>query len=196
MQSIQQMITNLDVVIGDSQRPHPDQYRPIDRPSLITAIFLLLDWEETGYVSRDAFRPIAAMLGMSVTTDEQWENTYMEFCGEYHVQPDVGIEVSWLKSWINDINGEGYISGSVLHNYLFGVKPKPSRSNRKPPTVTSHPPDVMVKPVTAVSTVSPPPTPRMVFPPVPPGLQQPSSSSSSTTPISPPPTWLHFRYPL
>ena len=119
----------------------------------------------------------------------------MVFCGEYHVQPDVGIKVSRLKSWINDINGEGYISGSVLHNYLFGVKPKPSRLNRIPPTVTSHPPDVMVKPVTTVSTVSPPPAPRMVFPPVPPGLQQPSSSSSSATPIPPPPTLAPFPLP-
>ena len=77
-------------------------------------------------MSKDAFRPIAAMVGMMTTTDQEWERTYTEFCGDYQFYPCKGIEVEWLRRWINTRGSEGYIPGSKLHNFLFGVKPKPS----------------------------------------------------------------------
>ena len=121
------------------------------------------------------------MLGMASTTEEQWTNSFMEFCGEYGVSPEVGVNISWFKAWINDAKGEGYLSGSVLHNYLFGVRPKPSRRDRVPPTVSEHPADFMVKPITTTPSASSSSTLPMVFPPVPPGLIQPSTSSSSSS---------------
>ena len=157
---------------------------------------MLLDWNETGYLSQEAFRPLAAMIGLDVSTDERYRHAYMTFCGEYYCQPDKGIETAWLRRWISDRNGEGYISGNVLHHYLFGVWPRPARkSTSVPPLVSSHPADVMTKTIQTVSTATPSMAPLSIFPPLPPGLTQPGSSSASTTPPAQPPTIAAFPKP-
>ena len=92
MQDIENLIVNLKSFIDS--KPHPEQYKPIDRPSLITSMCLLLDWEETGYVTKEAFRPVAAMLGLATTSDEEWEDTYTEFCGDFLFKPHKGVETT------------------------------------------------------------------------------------------------------
>ena len=112
--------------------------------------FLQLDWQEAGFVSKDCFRSIAKFLGMLESTDEEWDISYIQFCGEYIFDPDRGVETAWLKEWINARGGEGYISSAKLHQYLFGVKPKTKRPNRTPPSVSVHPPDAVCKPISTV----------------------------------------------
>ena len=133
------------------------------------------------------------MLGLAITTDAQYAQTWMEFCGEYRADPDEGISIEWLKSWVNDQNGDGYISGAVLHNFVFGVRPRPARAGRKTPSVTHHPVDMIAKPV-AKSTASSSTTPPMIFPPLPPGLPQPISSATTPS-LSPPVPLAPFPVP-
>ena len=150
------------------------------------ALFVSLDEDEIGFLSQEAFRPVAAMIGLNVSNDMEYRRSYLTFCGEYDFDPAKGIEVAWLRGWISDRNSEGYIPGNVLHNHLFGVYPRPAKRETKvPPQVSPHPADVMAKTiqnlsVSSSSTVPPP----LVFPPLPPGLVQPGSSES-TAPTRP-----------
>ena len=185
LEDIRNMCAQLDEVIA-KVRPHPDQYQPIDRRSLITAMFVSLDEDETGFLTQEAFRTIATMIRLNVSNDAEYRRSYLMFCGEYGFDPMRGIEVSWLRHWINNRNSEGYIPGNVLHNYLFGVYPRPAKRETKvPPQVSPHPVDVMTKTIQAIltpsSSTAPPP---MVFPPPPPGLVQPGTLEP-TTPTRP-----------
>ena len=175
-EDIQYARQQFEAMMAATDPPDQDQYRPIDRDSLITAMLLSLDWDETGYLSQTAFRPLAAMLGLNVSSNESYRIAYMEFCGEYGCQPDTGISTEWLRTWLNDPNGGGYISGTILHRHLFGVWPRPigMKKNRETPRVSKHPADVMLKKTTFFM----------------PGLTAPTAGTSSTFPPVPPCTTL------
>ena len=130
---------------------------------------------------------------MPESSDAEWGMSYIQFCGEYLFDPDRGVETTWLEKWINDRDGEGYISSARLHQYLFGVKPKTKRPQRTPPSVSVHPPDTVCKPLSTVSSYTSLTPPRPTFPPIPPSVPAPSSSSSM--PISSPPTLAPFPRP-
>ena len=169
LEDIRNMCGQLDAVI-DTVRPHQDQYQHIERRNLIAALFASLDWDESGFLSQEAFRPIAGMIGLNVSSNVEYRRAYLMFCGEYGYTPDEGIEIERLRGFISDRNSEGYIPGNVLHNYLFGVYPRPAgRRTSVPPHVSPHPADVMTKTgqtrSTSSSSAAPPP---IVFPPLPP----------------------------
>ena len=179
------MCAQIDKVIAKA-RPHPDQYQPINRRSLITAMLLTLDPEETGFLTQEAFHAIAIMIRLNVKNDAEYRNSYLMFCGEHGFDPLRGVEISWLRHYINRRDSEGYIPGNVLHNHLCGVYPRPAkRGTTVPPQVSPHPANVMTKTIQVTTTPSMTPPPPMIFPPTPPGLTmqgigEPTTSSPMT----------------
>ena len=53
LQEIEKLISKLSSLIDSPNKPHEDQHQPIDRPTLVTVVLLQLDWEESGFVTKD-----------------------------------------------------------------------------------------------------------------------------------------------
>ena len=70
---------------------HPDQYWPIDRPTLVVELLLMYDFNETGFLHRDSFRPIAQLAGLATEmTDTHWSEMFSRFCGEFKFNEEQG----------------------------------------------------------------------------------------------------------